>query len=339
MVSERKKTEAEFKSVTPDMETAPVADSGDAADDPAIWIHPSDPSRSLIIGSNKQSGIAVYDLNGTEVAFYPVGKINNVDVRQNIPLNDTISIDLVAGSNRTDNSITLMEILPGGNMEDIFVRPVLSGLKEVYGFCLYFDRQNQQAYAFVNDKTGLVEQWRLFGTDDLKLDAELVRTFRGGDGQLEGCVCDDDLGFFYLGEEDKGIWKFNAHPDSTSTGTLVDDMASSYLKADIEGLTIYYGADGKGYLIASSQGNNSFAVYRREGNNEYLGTFVISNAPLIDGVSETDGIDVTSASLGPAFPNGLFVAQDGYNHNGKKLVSQNFKVVDWKKIEEKLKLE
>ncbi|MFI8362035.1 phytase [Streptomyces sp. NPDC085612] len=29
------------------METAPVSHSGDAADDPAVWVHPTDPARSV----------------------------------------------------------------------------------------------------------------------------------------------------------------------------------------------------------------------------------------------------------------------------------------------------
>ena len=29
-------------------------------------------------------------------------------------------------------------------------------------------------------------------------------------GQLEGCVADDILGHLYIGEEDRGIWKYAA---------------------------------------------------------------------------------------------------------------------------------
>ena len=46
------------------VETQPVATDGDAADDPAIWLHPSNPERSLVIGTNKQSGLTVYNLRG-----------------------------------------------------------------------------------------------------------------------------------------------------------------------------------------------------------------------------------------------------------------------------------
>jgi 3-phytase len=43
--------------VRPTAETEPVETGGDAADDPAIWIDPTDPSRSVIIGTQKQSGL------------------------------------------------------------------------------------------------------------------------------------------------------------------------------------------------------------------------------------------------------------------------------------------
>lgn len=334
-----KRNTGQFQEITAIGETDPVGDADDAADDPSIWIHPTDPERSLFFCSNKQSGIVAYDLSGKQVGFYPVGRINNIDVRQNIRLNDTVSIDLVAASNRTDNSITLMEVQLDGSLEDISARPVISALEEVYGFCLYHDLVSRQVYAIVNDKKGYVEMWRLYGTDELKLDAGLAVTFRGGNSQLEGCVADDELGYLYIGEEGRGIWKYYAHPDSAKNGTLVDEVSSDHLQADIEGLAIYKKAEGKGYLLVSSQGNNSFAVYRREGRNEYLGSFVIASGSRIDGVSETDGIEVTSVALGSNFPKGVFIAQDGQNNEGKQVVNQNFKWVDWQKIAEALNLD
>jgi hypothetical protein len=56
---------------------------------------------------------------------------------------------------------------------------------------------------------------------------------------------------------------------------------------------------------------------------------ITENAVLgIDGVSNTDGVGVTSASLGSAFPKGVFVAQDGSN-SGE---NQNFKLIPWEHI-------
>ena len=79
------------------------------------------------------------------------------------------------------------------------------------------------------------------------------------------------------------------------------------LVPDVEGLTIYYGEDGNGYLVASSQGNNTFAIYDRAGSNSYLSSFAV------EGVEESDEVDVTNVPLGEDYPAGLLVVQDGSN--------------------------
>jgi len=180
----------------------------------------------------------------------------------------------------------------------------------------------------VNDKKGDVEQWRLHDNGLGFVDATLVRSFSVG-SQTEGMVADDELGWLYIGEEDVGIWRYGAEPGSGTERTLVDttDIAG-HLTADVEGLTIYYTADGGGYLIASSQGSNSFVIYRRQPDNEYVMTFVIAAGTSIDAVTGTDGIDVINVSLGPVAPAGLFVAQDGFNSPE----NQNFKLVPWDAI-------
>lgn len=68
------------------VETAPVPHTGDAADDPAIWINPSDPSQSTILGTDKLGGLAVYSLAGAQLQYRPDGEINNIDLRYNFPL-------------------------------------------------------------------------------------------------------------------------------------------------------------------------------------------------------------------------------------------------------------
>ena len=110
------------------------------------------------------------------------------------------------------------------------------------------------------------------------------------------------------------------HPTATATDIIaqevIDDLPSGVtqftgetpsLVPDVEGLTIYYGEDGNGYLVASSQGNNTFAIYDRAGSNSYLGSFAVED------VEETDGIDVTNVPLGEDYPAGLLVVQDGSN--------------------------
>ena len=120
----------------------------------------------------------------------------------------------------------------------------------------------------------------------------------------------------------------------------VDTVAGNpKLKDDMEGIGLYDLGVGRGYLIVSSQGNNSYAVYRREGDNAYLGSFSVMADPAkgIDGISETDGLDVSSANLGPGFEHGAMIAQDG--RNMLPVENQNFKFVSWSEIAKALNLE
>jgi 3-phytase len=311
------------------IETMAVQDDEDAADDPAIWFNEENPSKSLIIGTNKQRGLLVYNLEGEQVFNFNCGRVNNVDVRKNFPLGNQL-IDIAAASNRSGNIITIVKILPSGELIDISAGIIESSLNEVYGFCLYHDRENDKFYAFMNGKDGGMEQWLLFDNGNDKIDAKMVRSFNIG-SQPEGCVADDELGFLYVGEENNAIWKYSASPDANDDRVMIDDTSSQYIEADIEGLALYYANDGKGYLIASSQGNNTFVVYQRENDHKYLGSFEIVDGD-IDGVAETDGIEVCSFPLGTHFPHGVFVAQDGFNKDGDENLNQNFKLVPWESI-------
>ena len=327
------------KNVLATVETQPVPATGDAADDPAIWIHPSDPARSTIIGTQKQGGLGVYDLAGQELQFLKDGNMNNVDLRYNFPLgNETIA--LVAASNRSNDSIAFYKVNPNSReLENVAVRTIFVGLQHTaYGLCMYHSRRTNKYYVFINDKSGAVEQWEVFENGKELVDAALVRNFKV-DSQVEGCVADDVLGHFYLGEEKLGIWKFNAEPDGGNTKHLIDTVGNGgNLTAEIEGLTLYYANETEGYLIASNQGSDRFTVYNRADDNEYLGKFqiVANESQNVDSVSDTDGIDVVNVPLGEAFPQGLFVAQDGDNVDPDE--NQNFKLVPWEQIADVLNL-
>ncbi len=319
--------------LTADAETAPIKSvfGTDAADDPAIWIHPDDPSRSIIYGSNKTGGIAAYDLSGKEMAYAEVGRINNIDVAYNLQLADS-TIDICGGTNRTTNAIDLFRIDPAsGELTYILDTLLISEVDEVYGFCFYHSPKTGTNYAILCGKDGVVEQYAIReGGESLSL--ERVRAFDIG-SQPEGLVADHQLGILYIGEENQRIWKVNAEPVEAEPqplplSSMEDNPNITY---DIEGLTIYYTASDKGYLIASSQGNNSYAVYERYPENNYLGSFRIVDG-IVDGTSDTDGIDVLNLNLGPAFPKGLFLAQDGTNLDGEETMPQNFKLMSWGKI-------
>ncbi len=321
------------------VETEPVPSGVDAADDAAIWIHPIDTSLSTIIATDKTDagGLVVHNLDGSILQQVAIGAVNNVDLRYNFLLDGSL-ITIVAATNRTNNSLILYRVNENTReLDNVAARDIISDVKEVYGFCLYVSPKSGLYYAFINStETGNVEQWELFDTGKGKVDAKKVREFQVGT-QTEGCVADDELGFFYIGEEDVAVWKYGAEPDAGTDRTAVDTTdEKGHLTDDVEGLTLYYASQGQGYLLASSQGSSEYAVYERAENNAYLGKFIVSESDTIDGTSGTDGIDVTNASLGTQFPSGVFVAQD--DSNIKPDSNQNFKLVSWNLIAQGLGL-
>lgn len=307
----------------------------DAADDPALWINHQRPSESMIIGSNKRGGIATYDLGGKELAYYPVGNINNVDVAYGIWVGDK-TIDLVGGSNRSDQSIDLFWVDPETRyLNDVSARPFLMDptlMDDVYGFCFYQSPKDSATYVMINAKNGRFQQYLVQPDENGLIDLKIVRDIKF-DSQVEGMVADNHYGVLYIGEENRGVWKMSAEPDGSEERQLIPmtDESNPNIAFDVEGLTLYtQGVEG--FLIVSSQGNFSYAVFDRRGDNPYLFSFKIMAGDGIDGVEETDGIQAVSDSLSKTFPQGLFIAQDGFNYQGDSLAAQNFKVVRWEKI-------
>ena len=56
----------------------------------------------------------------------------------------------------------------------------------------------------------------------------------------------------------------------------------------------------------------------------------------IDGTSETDGLDVTSANLGGPWSKGMLVVQDGRKRMPEQ--AQNFKYIPWSDVAKALRL-
>nr|ABC75079.1 phytase precursor [Bacillus subtilis] len=330
--------EHHFK-VTAHTETDPVASGDDAADDPAIWVHEKHPEKSKLITTNKKSGLVVYDLDGKQLHSYEFGKLNNVDLRYDFPLNGE-KIDIAAASNRSEGKNTIeVYAIDGdkGKLKSITDpnHPISTNISEVYGFSLYHSQKTGAFYALVTGKQGEFEQYEIVDGGKGYVTGKKVREFKLN-SQTEGLVADDEYGNLYIAEEDEAIWKFNAEPGGGSKGQVVDRATGDHLTADIEGLTIYYAPNGKGYLMASSQGNNSYAMYERQGENRYVANFEITDGEKIDGTSDTDGIDVLGFGLGPKYPYGIFVAQEGENIDNGQAVNQNFKIVSWEQIAQHL---
>ncbi|MER5568400.1 phytase [Streptomyces goshikiensis] len=172
--------------------------------------------------------------------------------------------------------------------------------------------------------------------------------------QVEGMVVDPADGTLYAGQEDVGIWRVRA--DLTSAPVLVDRVreygvpavydaeteecaagadpgyGGRRLSADVEGLTLVDEGHGDGYLMASSQGDDTFAFYDREREDGHAyegGVRITARSRDLDGSEECDGAAALNQPLGRAFPHGLLVVQDGHDgpEDGPRTAT-GFKFVD-----------
>lgn len=300
--------------------------NADAADDPAIWRNPANPAASLIVGTDKQAGLYVYDLQGRQRAFLNAGRVNNVDLRDL----GAAGI-LVAASDRNDpaNAMLALFRLDPATATLTPLGKVSAGPGEAYGVCLY--RTDQALYAFNVLKDGTIRQVALDLTGAAPK-GTLVRTMKLAT-QSEGCVVDPRTHRLYVAEEDVGLWRFDARPEGSTQPVRVAAADGQGIVADAEGVAIAAeGPDDGGYLLVSSQGDNAYAVYRLA-DDAYVGRFRVG-AGTFGSTEQTDGIELMVGDFGPAFPGGLFIAQDGINPPA----AQNFKLTAWADIKAALGL-
>ncbi|WP_422345297.1 phytase [Parasphingorhabdus sp.] len=326
----------EQAALTPDIiavpavaETDSVGTVGDdAADDPAIWRNPDDPSQSLIIGTDKKAGIHIYDLQGRQMSFLAADAVNNIDIR-------TVSsaageVILVGASDRSDRKQPRLALytLDSENKTLNPLTNVQVGKGEAYGFCLGM-MSDSDLRAFIVTKEGTIIDMSVRLSESVPI-VDVNRMFQL-ETQPEGCVVDDRTGMLYVGEENVGIWSFDLKQEQPQPVQFAI-LKAGELTADVEGLALAPEGDSGGYLVASSQGDNGYAVYDLE-SRTFRSRFVVEDG-YIDTTSDTDGIELILGDFGPDYPGGVFVAQDGDNGEG----TQNFKLLSWDAIRKALNL-
>ncbi|MFU8860577.1 MAG: phytase [Cyclonatronaceae bacterium] len=285
-------------------------------DDPAIWIHPEDPSQSLVLGTDKggdtdQGGLYVYTLDGQidhERSVVGLDRPNNVDVAYGFTLGSE-TIDIAVVTVRRENAIRIFS-LPDMAPVDNGGIPVFEGeeMRDPMGIGLYTDPQSGRIYAVVGRKDGPADgtylwQYELSDSGEGYVTGSPVRKLGNYSGlkEIEAIAVDNEAGYIYYSDEMFGVRKYYAHPDS-STGELNLFGRERFVR-DHEGISIYKNPDapGTGYVIVSDQQGQRFQLYRREGNNEFVKTVHVE-------ALESDGNEITHIPLNDRFPRGLFVA-------------------------------
>jgi len=305
--------------VTATAETVPVGTSNeDAADDPAIWRNPANPAASLIVGTDKKGGLYVYDLKGAQKSFLAAPGMNNVDL-----VEIGTGRILVIASDRADLATAhlFLALLDPATATLSPAGRIAVGPGEGYGICIAKPAGTDEVLVFSAPKNGVIYRTAL--TPSAQGFAPVTTTLATVPSQPEGCIADPRTGTLYIGEEVAGLWAIEM---TSGAKRMVAAIDNKLLVADLEGLAIApEGSDG-GYLVASSQGDNAYAVYRLPGVTP-VGRFRIA-AGAFGSTEETDGIELDNRDFGPDFPGGIFIAQDGINPPR----AQNFKYARWDEI-------
>ena len=289
------------------------------ADDPAIWIHPTDPSRSLIIGTDKKEdgALFVFGLDGKideQKTVHGLKRPNNVDIEYGLILNGK-AIDVAVTTERYVNKIRIFRLpdmvsIDNGGIE------VFEGeeLRAPMGIALYKRPSDGVIYAIVGRKEGPTDgtylwQYKLEDDGNGVIKATKVREFGiwSGVKEIEAIAVDDELGYIYCADENVGIRKYHADPDVQDANIELALFGKDNFTMDREGISIYCVNDGTGYLIVSDQEVGKFNIYKREGepgdpHNHSL--VKVIQASTID----SDGSEVTNVPVNANFPSGLFIA-------------------------------
>lgn len=308
--------------ITPAFATEPVAND---SDDPAVWVHPTQPERSVILGTNKHAkptgGIAVFDLRGRTVQTVPVDKPNNVDVEYGFNLNGK-RVDLAVATERGTSSLRIFAI-ENGRLRDVtgdtrVFRNETGVRAEPMGVGLYANHQLGRIEAVVSRKSGPIDGYlglfKLVANRRGKVDVTQIGQFGqfSGTGEIESVLVDDATKTVFFSDEAAGIRSFNMETREERIYGIDGFLG------DREGLAMLAGR-----LMATDQikGGSRLHAFDPNGNGWPLQTF-------LTGADDTDGIDICDRPLGSRFPRGILVAM---NSRGR-----NFLVYDLRQLLERL---
>ena len=189
------------------------------------------------------------------------------------------------------------------------------------GFCM---RQRRGVVnAVVTGADGEVRVYSVAEDADGAMDARELHRFQLG-SRAGGCAMDTAHERLYVMEERRGLWRYPLDPGSPEPAVLVQAVDGARLTAPVGGVAVL---DDRGrYLVVSSRGDSSIAVWNISWEPEWLGRFIVRAGPAGDEVTGTTGLDAYGGDFG-AMLSGVVALQDSVNDGG-----QNFKLIDWREI-------
>lgn len=323
--------------------TVPLAND---PDDPAIWVHPTDPSRSLILGTMKVAApagaIVVFGMDGQiRQVISGIDRPNNIDVEYGVRLGGR-TIDIAVATERLKRQLRVFRIDPAdGRLSDLGGVPILHDQAGEFGapmgVALYRRERDNAIFAIVAPKEGprdgYLWQYRLVDAGGGRIGATFIRRFGKfsattvrEENEIEAVAVDDELGYVYYADEADGIHKWHADPDHPDAGRELAHFGRTGFRGDREGIAIYTLPGGTGYIVGTDQidEDSEYHLYPREGTPENPHDHWREIAVLRGGADATDGIDISARALGPGLPHGLMVAMNS--------AARNFLIYRWQDV-------
>jgi 3-phytase len=287
----------------PTVATEPV---GTDPDDPAIWVHPRQPEKSLVLGTNKA---AVSD-GGALYVFGLEGKIRQVSPGLDRPNNVAVSGSLAVVTERLKSRLRFFRLADSEKpLTDAGALPVFVGEKGDFaapmGVAFYLRPRDRALFAIVGRKSGpasgYLEQWQL-QTTGAQVTGTLVRRFGSYSGkkEIESIAVDDAAGLVYYSDEGFGVRCWPADPAAPDANRERCVFAPTGWQGDHEGIAFW----GK-YVVCTDQITGGSLYYGFEKVNPKIPRFVIRG-----GADATDGIEIVDRPLGKRFPHGILVAMN-----------------------------
>ncbi len=303
--------------VNPVVITEPVPHD---SDDPAIWINRDDPSKSLVLGTdkNENGGIYVFDLEGrilNDKTVRGIARPNNIDVGYGLMLNGK-PVDIAVVTERLTSKIRVFSLpdmtpIDGGGI------PVFEGetLASPMGIAIYTRPSDKAMFVIVSRKQGPQDgsylwQYRIGDDGSGKINATKVRAFGAWSGkkEIEAVAVDNPNGCVYYSDEGFGVRVYHADPEHPDANTERGIFATEGITRDHEGIAVVPESRDGGWIIVSDQGAGELHIYSRNGCNAGKQVRHKLAGIVKTGAMETDGIEASSELRLPRFPKGIFVA-------------------------------
>ena len=305
-------------------------------DDPAIWVNRLDASKSLVLGTMKvaapDGALAVFGIDGKlRQLLKGPDRPNNVDVEYGLDL-DATPTDIAVLTERLGRRLRVYAIAARRQRRCATSRPAACRSSRArpetrarrWASVCTAARRTARSSRSSRRRPGRSDnylwQYRLEDDGTGRVKATFVRRFGtfSGIGEIEAIAIDDELGVRVLRRRSRRDPQVAGRSRCARRGSRAravrDEGLSAGSRRDrdlrpAERQRVHRVASISCRARASSTSTDAKA--NRDGPHDHS-TELLSFKGGADG---TDGLDVTSASLGAAFPDGLIVAMNSSSRN------------------------